>query len=194
MRRIFDVVKQQVLEFLHGEGCSISTIGRFLKYSKTTIGRWIANAAGAYNHEVEMLPGQKYEADELRTFVGNKKNECWIMYSLNQTTKSIVSFCIGRRTKENLQKVTDKILCYTPKMIYTDRLPMYGSLIPKSTHTVRKRKTNIIERRNGQLRLQLRRLNRRTICFSRSETMLRYSFLLYLKYVTTGSENYKFVL
>lgn len=194
VRRVLNSVRQLALEFLHGEGCSVSTIGRALKFSKTTICRWIARTEEIFRYEVEMKPNREYQADELRTFVGNKENECWIMYSINKSTSDIVSWCVGRRTKENLEKVTSELVRHHPKSICTDGLPMYGTLIPEEIHEVRKTKTNKIERRNSQLRLQLKRLNRKTICFSRSERMLRCSFVLYLKYVVTGSENYELVL
>jgi insertion element IS1 protein InsB len=187
VRRIFDATKQSVLEFMNGEGNSISTISRFLKFSRATISRWIEKLGSNHQQEIELQQGDEYQVDELRTYVGSKRNESWIMYAINKATGKIVSWCVGRRTKENLNKVTSELLSKNPKLIYTDGLPMYSTVIPSSLHEVRKTKTNKIERRNLQLRMQLKRLSRKTICFSRSENMLRSSFMLYLKYVM--SEN-----
>ncbi len=56
--------------------------------------------------------------------------------------------------------------------IYTDPLQHYRSLIPLQIHKVKRGGTNHIERHNLNLRMHLKRLNRRTICFSRSVAML----------------------
>jgi insertion element IS1 protein InsB len=121
-----------------------------------------------------------YQADELRTFVGNRNNECWIMYTLNSDTGKLVSWKIGRRTKENLRHVISPIVQLSPLEICTDRLMSYKALIPPKIHNNRKYRTNKIERRNLQLRTQLKRLSRKTICFSRAERMLQAVFVLYL--------------
>lgn len=193
-RKRLNEKQKDVIEFLHSEGSSISTLARFLKFSKTTIGNCIAVLANEYEHHVAEEPGQEYQADELRTYVGNKRNESWIMYALNKTSRKIIALCTGRRTKENLQKVTTKILECNPKTICTDRLQIYQSLIPEEIHVVKEKKTNHIERMNLQLRNQLKRLCRKTICFSRSELMLRSSVWLCIKYITRGARNYEFGL
>jgi hypothetical protein len=36
--------------------------------------------------------GQRYEIDELRTFCTNRKNELWVIYAINRTTKRVVDF------------------------------------------------------------------------------------------------------
>lgn len=194
IRRKLNPIQKDVIEFLHSEGNSISTLSRFLKFSKTTICKWISVLSDEYEHEVAEQSGGEYQADELRTFVGNKKNESWIMYAINKTTRKILSLCVGRRTKENLQHVTSAVLQYHPKTICTDRLPMYRSLIPEEIHVVKEKKTNHIERMNLQFRNQLKRLSRKTICFSKSEKMLCSSVWLCVKYMNKGSKNYEFVL
>lgn len=193
-RRRLNSIQKDVIEFLHSEGNSISTLSRFLNFSKTAISNWIGVLGDEYEHRVTEQSGGEYQADELRTFVGSKKNESWIMYAINKTTRNIISLCVGRRTKENLQKVTGALLQYHPKTICTDRLPMYHSLIPEKMHSVKEKKTNHIERMNLQFRNQLKRLSRKTICFSRSERMLRSSVWLCVKYMTRGSNAYQFAL
>lgn len=186
--------QKDAVEFLHSEGNSISTISRFLKFSKTTIGNCVSLLGNAYEHMLAEKPNGEYQVDELRTFVGNRKNESWIMYAINKVSRKIVALCVGRRTKENLQCITQAVIQRNPKIICTDRLPMYRSLIPEDIHVVKERKTNHIERMNLQFRTQLKRLSRKTICFSRSEKMLRSSVWLCVKYMTRGSDDYAFVL
>jgi len=58
------------------------------------------------------------------------------------------------------------------KMIYTDKLKNYRYLIQKKLHNTRVHCTNHLERHNLSVRTHLRRLNRKTICFSRSLVVL----------------------
>ncbi len=123
--------------------------------------------------------GQEYEVDELRTFVGNKKNECWVMYAINKTTKQVIDFAVGRRTKENIRKVIDTLNKLHPKRIFSDQLNIYSSLIDRSIHSTRGYGINHIERMNLNLRKDIKCLNRKTICYAKSEMMLEARLNLY---------------
>jgi len=161
------------------EGSSISSISRLLKISKSSVQRIIERIAAAIKKREYQEENQTYEMDELRTFCGNKKNETWVCYVINKTTGKVIACCVGRRTKENLKKVIDRVLCLNPKKIYTDGLNIYKSLIPETIHKVFEHCTNKIERNNLTLRTHLKRLSRKTICFTRSNEMLENCVKLY---------------
>ena len=108
----------------------------------------------------------------MRSFITRKDNLVWIVYALERKTKRVVSFSIGKRTKRTLQNVIDLLLLSRPKAIYTDGLRQYKSIIDSKIHKVKRFGTNRIERNNLSLRTHLKRLNRKTICFSRSFSML----------------------
>lgn len=122
---------------------------------------------------------QVYEIDELYTYIGNKSKPCYVTYAINRRTRKIVDFVTGTRTKENIGKLVRKLLTFLPNRIYTDKLPVYKSLIPDNLHKILPYQTNRIERKNLTLRTHLKRLSRRSICFSKSESMLRACFHLY---------------
>jgi len=86
---------------------------------------------------------------------------------------------VGRRTRENISKVISSVLELNPKQIATDRLRTYGNLIPKRIHETRKSCTTVIERNNLTLRTRLKRLSRKTICFSKSLEMLEAILKIY---------------
>lgn len=111
-----------------------------------------------------------YEVDEIKTFVGNKRNHIWIAYAINRKDKSIASFSVGARTNETLNKVICKLT--NAKQIYTDKLRQYKTLINPSIHKTTNRGTNHIERHNLTIRTHIKRLTRKTICFSRKIAML----------------------
>lgn len=178
--------KQRILEEnykwvrqLNNEGCSISSIARLLEISKSSVQRVIIHLASMLKLPVYQETEQCYQVDELRTYCGNKGNEIWIIYAINTKTGKVIAFAFGRRTKENIKKVIDKLLVLNPKRIYTDGLNIYPTLIPKVIHRVFEYCTNKIERYNLTLRTHLKRLNRKTICFTKSGFMLECCVRLY---------------
>ncbi|MCC6685323.1 MAG: hypothetical protein IT247_09670 [Bacteroidia bacterium] len=124
---------------------------------------------------------EEYEMDELRTYVGNKRNESWVIYSINKKTRQVVHFVAGRRTRENIKQVVDETMRQQPAAIYTDKLNIYPSLIPKAQHRKCAHRINHIERMNLTLRNGLKRLSRKTICYSKSEKVLEACLRLYFE-------------
>lgn len=156
---------------LVSEGCGIRSIGRLLKICVSTLIRRILLIARRLKKPV-VLSGQTYELDELCTYIQEKTNQCWITYAISRDTKEVIDFSVGNRSNATLKKVTDVLLLSGARKIYTDKLKQYTTLIPKSLHGTTLYGTNHIERMNLTLRTHLKRLNRRTICFSKSITML----------------------
>jgi len=157
---------------LSNESCGISNIARLLNISKSSVQRIIERIVANLKMPETNEYGQSYEIDELRTYCGNKRNELWLIYAINRYTKQIIHFVVGRRTKENIAIVVTALLNLQPKAIYSDRLNIYESLICKTIHKIYARCINYIERKNLTLRTFLKRLARKTICFTRNETML----------------------
>ena len=116
--------------------------------------------------------GKEYEVDELCTYIGNKGRKRWVAYALEKKTKKVVSFVVGTRTKKTLELVTKTLILSNATKIFTDKLNIYKSLIPPEIHTTKQYSINHIERMNLTLRTHLKRLNRRTICYSKSILML----------------------
>jgi len=164
---------------LSNENAGISSIGRLLKISKTSVLRLLKQAKEKINKPIFEETNQSYEIDELRTYCGNKTKEIWIIYAINRKTKKIIDFFVGRRTKENVKKVIDNVLGLNTKRIYSDRLNIYRTLISKKHHGIYPKCTNYIERMNLTIRTQLKPLNRRTIGFTRSAEMLHCKFYLW---------------
>jgi IS1 family transposase/transposase-like protein len=154
------------------EGCGVRSIARILNISKNTVLARIISIGKKLKANPLLQKGCSYEIDEIWTFIGNKSNVIWITYAIERKSKNIVGFVLGSKTKENIQPLVHKLILSVPKHIYTDGLNIYPVLIPKEIHKRFQYCTNIIERNNLTLRTHLKRLNRRTICFSRSVVVL----------------------
>lgn len=169
-KKIYNLLKESV---------GITATSRLLSISKTTvIKRLKIMAAIVVKPDMEERH-QYYELDEMRVVVGNKLNEAWITYAINRYTKQVINFTVGRRTKRNLSVITKSVLQLYPKQVFTDRLNTYTKLIPQKQHNTIKKNTTIIERNNLTLRTHIKRLSRKTICFSKTFEMLEATLKLY---------------
>ena len=168
------------ISLLHKEGVGISSIGRILTIPKGSVQRRIERSADRVKAPVYKETKQVYEVDELYTYVGRKSNPCYIMYAINRKTKRVIDFVCGARSKENIEKLIKTLLGLSPKKIYTDKLNVFGSVIPDFLHRTFQYRTNHIERKNLTIRTHLKRLSRKTICYSKSKAMLEACFSLYV--------------
>lgn len=176
--RVSEDKKEMVSAFVI-EGLSISSMSRLLKIAKSTILRIIKEKASEVKKTVIEENHHQYEIDELRTYIAKKENACWIIYAMNKVTKQVVDFVVGKRTIRNIKQLTDLVLRLNPERIFTDKLNIYPGLIPKSKHIASAYRINHIERKNLDLRKDLKCLNRKTICYSKSEEMLTAKLKIY---------------
>ena len=172
--------KYETVRLLYTRSMGICELAEVLQVAKSSIQRMIERLTKKLPRMVLNETGQSYEMDELCTYCGKKKVRIWIMYAINRRTKQIVAFSVGRRTKYNLYKVIKSVLELKPKHIYTDRLNLYKSLIVPGIHKIYPKCTNHIERKNLTLRVRMKRLGRRTLCFTRSMKMLYNTVYLWI--------------
>ncbi len=163
----------EIIVNLLKRGVGIRDIAGAIEISTTTVLRRIVLIARKIN-KPPILPNRIYEVDEMRCYLRKKTKPIWIVYALDRESKEVINFSIGSRTKQTLSYVTNSVILSKPKKVYTDKLIHYKSLFSSSdiTHKVTRFGTNRIERKNLSLRTHLKRLNRKTICFSRSFIIL----------------------
>ncbi|KIA91797.1 transposase [Flavobacterium sp. KMS] len=159
-------INQNIIQ-LTKEGLGIRSTARILKISATTLLKRIVSIAKNIV-KPNITKGKTYEVDELCTYIRHKRNYIWLVYALERNSKTVVSFNVGKRTNKTLNRVLETLKLSDAKKIFTDRLKNYRYLIDKKVHSVKRFGTNHIERKNLTLRTHLKRLNRRTICFSKS--------------------------
>lgn len=160
------------------ESCGIRSISRLLNISTTTLLNRIIRIA-ANTQKPVIIKGGHFEVDEMCSYIQKKHRMIWIVYALERSTKTVVSFNVGARTNKTLNVVLKTLHYAEAKTIYTDKLPAYNYLIPNNIHSTQYRGTNLIERKNLSIRTQLKRLSRRTICFSKSTILLAACLTIY---------------
>ncbi len=160
------------------EGTGIRSIARILRIAPATVLKRILSVAHKITPPILSLY-KTYELDELNTFIGNKTQRVWIVCALQKDTGKVVRFTVGRRTNCTLAQITNTLKLARAAKIHTDKLKNYNSLIPSSIHHTQKYGTNHIERLFLTLRTHLKRLNRRTISYSKSYNILTAILTIY---------------
>lgn len=111
------------------------------------------------------------QADEQWSYVGSKKNQRWLWYAIDAATGCVLSFVFGRRQDAMCEKLISNLKASNIRTYYTDDWGSYSTLIPKDKHVIGKQNTQKIENKNLLLRTRIKRLARKTICFSKLEAL-----------------------
>lgn len=111
------------------------------------------------------------EADEFWSYVGDKSNQRWTWYALERDSGRILAYQNGKRTDAACEHLIEKLSIFPIRWYYTDNWQSYSKSIPASQHRIGKDNTWKIERTNLNFRTHLKRLHRKTICFSKSEAI-----------------------
>ena len=94
---------------------------------------------------------------------------------------------IGDRSHRTFEQIWHIIKLWNSFWYVTDGYPVYPSYIEPEDHLVCKTYMTRVEGENTRLRHYLARLHRKTLCYSKSVDMLKYSIrllLFYLKFKT----------
>jgi len=111
------------------------------------------------------------ELDEQWSFVKNKMQQRWLWLAICHKTGQIVAYCFGRRTDDAFLLLLKSLQVFNVELYFTDDWGCYSRLIPDKYHEIGKRNTQRIERKFLTFRTRIKRLARKTICFSKSILM-----------------------
>ena len=111
------------------------------------------------------------EADEIWSFVQCKKNQRWLWHATHHHSGQILAYVFGRRQDEAFLKLKALLEPFGVTKYYTDYWGAYTRHIDPDQHQPGKRNTQKIERKHLTLRARIKRLARKTICFSKSIQM-----------------------
>jgi len=169
--------KEQILR-AYEERSSLRGLRRVFGVSQQTVINWIKKANALPSLEVTLLPvkkGDVVELDELWSFVRKKKNDSWIWIALCRRTRQIVAWAVGKRTKYRCTQVWDRLPeGYKGCRFFSDFLKIYRYVFPEKQLTQVGKQTgltNRVERWNNTLRQRLGRFTRKTLSYSKENSM-----------------------
>ncbi len=109
------------------------------------------------------------EVDEQWSCVGSKTNQHWLWYACSPHLKTVFVYALGSRQNSVLAMLLEKLKDVSFRLYCTDDWEAYKRLLPKEKHLITKKYTQSIEWQNLNFRTRIKRLTRKTICFSKSE-------------------------
>jgi IS1 family transposase len=115
------------------------------------------------------------ELDELWSFVLKRANKRWVWVALCRATRQVVAYVIGDRSRSSCQKLWERIpAVYRSGHCFSDFWEAYSVVIPAEQHTAAGKESGFtahVERWNNTLRQRLGRFVRKSLSFSKSDTM-----------------------
>ncbi len=123
--------------------------------------------------KVEVIVQQVDEAemDEMWSFVSNKKQQRWLWHAIDHASGKVLAYVLADHTDAALKSLMQLLIPFGIQQFYTDGWGGYAWLLDEDQHEVGKHYTQKIERKHLTLRTRIKRLTRKTICFSKSEWM-----------------------
>jgi len=108
------------------------------------------------------------EADGFRSCIGKKAVQRRTWYAAGRGTGIIPAWHNGRRTDESCVRLLEKLSVFSIKHYHTDEWKGCRRHIPSHKHAIGKADTWMTERKNLNFRTHIKRLSRKTICFSKN--------------------------
>ena len=108
------------------------------------------------------------EIDEMWSFVVKKRQQRWLWHAIDHHTGKVLASVFGRRKDTVFLQLKALLAPFGITRFYTDDWGAYRRHINADQHTVGKQHTQKIEQKHTTLRARIKRLARKTICFSKS--------------------------
>jgi insertion element IS1 protein InsB len=121
--------------------------------------------------EVVIRLADEAEVDEMWSFIGRKQDQRWLWHAIDHRSGRVLAYVFGRRQDDVFLKLKELLEPFGITTYYTDYWGAYTRHIEADEHAPGKRNTQKIERKHLTLRTRIKRLARKTICFSKSIQM-----------------------
>ena len=120
---------------------------------------------------LEVRHGLSSELDEMWSYVWSKANPRWLWHAIDHHTGTVLAYGFGRRQDTVFLELKALLEPFGITRYFTDGWGAYERHVEAEKHTVGKENTQKIESKHINLRTRIKRLVRRTICFSKTERM-----------------------
>lgn len=186
-------VKEQALSMVMNGGGTRDT-GRAMKISKDTVTALLKKTAKSvkqvnecyfenrnpdipveidvrnalFDPDEGVPDGIDVEMDEMWSYYHDKSHQVWLWWAVEHNSNTPIAFVFGTREYKYLDELLYLLKPYNIGKVYTDNNFAYSSRISEDKLIIGKKNTQKIERNHLTLRTRIKRLARRTICFSKS--------------------------
>ena len=120
---------------------------------------------------VEVRRVEAAEVDEMWSFVGSKAQQRWLWHAIDHLSGVVLAYAFGSRAAAVFVELKKLLKPFGLVHFYTDGAGVYERHLPASAQSVGKSNTQQIERKHLTLRTRIKRLTRRTLCFSKSRQL-----------------------
>lgn len=121
--------------------------------------------------DIQKVEDDAAEIDEMWSYVQSKEHQRWLWHAIDHKTGKILAYTFGTRKDEVFLKLRELLEPFGISRFYTDDWGAYERHLPPEQQTVGKANTQKIERKHLTLRTRIKRLARKTICFSKLNKM-----------------------
>ncbi len=105
------------------------------------------------------------------SYVGHKGNKRWLWHAIDRETRKVLAYVFGERQDRVFLELKGLLEPFGISRFYTDDWGAYERNLDPGKHIIGKGNTQKIECKHLTLRTRIKRLARKTICFSKKEQM-----------------------
>ena len=109
------------------------------------------------------------EMDEMWSYYHDKSHQVWLWWAVDHETNVPLAYTFGTREHKYLDELLDLLEPFSIGTVYADNNYAYLEKISPDKLVSGKKNTQKIERDHLTLRTRIKRLGRKTICFSKSK-------------------------
>ena len=109
------------------------------------------------------------EMDEMWSFCQRKSHQIWLWWAIDHETNTPLAYVFGTREHKYLDELLKLLEPFSIQTIYADNNYAYKDKISENQLITGKKNTQKIERDHLTLRTRIKRLARKTICFSKNK-------------------------
>jgi len=107
--------------------------------------------------------------DEMWSFYHDKKHQIWLWWAVDHATNMPLAYTFGTREHKYLDELLELLKPFNIGTVYSDNNYAYRDKISAEILITGKKNTQQIERNHLTLRTRIKRLCRKTICFSKNK-------------------------
>ena len=137
----------------------------------SSVNKKVLDPLDRYDPRIDFILAEEAEIDEQGSYVGKKSNQRWLWHAIDHVTGNVRAYVFGKRKDTVFKKLQSLLEPFGLKRFYTDDGGAYERHLDKNKHERGKANTQKIERKNLNFRTRIKRLTRRTICFSKQAYM-----------------------